>query len=477
MRTRRRGVGHALTWPVAAAFLILTGLAAPCRAGETLSLTLGQAIEIALESNRTLGAAQASEEAARARLAQANAAFLPKVTGSASYTRLDEVPYMDLSQFGDMFPPASSVYGSPTSRVWAYPGGLSVLGARQEKIYIGDDDVYTVALEVQQPLFTGGALLNARAAASHGLRTAEGTTRRTEQETAFNVTEAYVNLVRARAALAVANDAVERMRSHLKDLEAMYAEGMILESEIMRARVQKAEVDLGQNSAAHVVRLAAAALAFAMGVDPGTAIDPVDDLTEGGVAERTLEEWTGLALRSRPDLEGVSEAVKAAGNAVAIARSEYLPQIVAIGSYAWDRPNRTYEPEFYEHWSATLALEMNIFDWLGRENRVREARANRRGAEHGLAMMEDVVKLDVKQGYLELDEAVIAVGIAERGVVQARESMRVTGESFRSGVATNSDVLDAQTDLTAAEMNRISALARLRIAEAGLRLATGARDR
>jgi len=81
--------------------------------------------------------------------------------------------------------------------------------------------------------------------------------------------------------------------------------------------------------------------------------------------------------------------------------------------------------------------------------------------------------LDVRRSYLELDEASQAVGIAEGGVLQARESLRVTRESFRSGVASNSDVLDAQTALTTAEMNRVAALARLQQAEAGLELAAG----
>ena len=434
--------GSVARWLPAAVAAVLLWVVAPAGA-ETLSLTLDEAIGIAIESNRSLAAAEASEEAARARLAQANAAFLPGISGSGSYTRLDEVPYMDASPFG------------------------------MGKITMGDDDVYTIGLQVQQPLFTGGALLNARSAASHGLRAAEAQTRRTGDETRYAVTGAYVNLLQARAALKVAEDGRAQMQSHLDDLEAMFEEGMIIESDIMRARVQMSEVELQRNTTDHLVELAQAALAFQMGIDPRTSIDTVDPLTSAGVADRSLEEWTERALAARPDLLAISESVKAAGNGVAIARAEYLPQLVFVGSYGWDRPDRSYAPEFYEHWSATIALEMNIFDWFGRENRVREANAVRREAEHGVAMMKDAVVLDVRRSYLELDEARQAVGIAEGGVLQARESLRVTRESFRSGVASNSDVLDAQTALTTAEMNRVAALARLQQAEAGLELAAG----
>ncbi len=116
---------------------------------------------------------------------------------------------------------------------------------------------------------------------------------------------------------------------------------------------------------------------------------------------------------------------------------------------------------------------MNVFDWGGRWNRVREAKSTRLQVERGLELMESAVCLEVEQSWQRYDEAHEAIDISERGIEQARESFRVTQESFQSGVASNSDVLDASTALRAAEMNGVAALARLRLAEAGLDLAAG----
>ena len=52
-------------------------------------------------------------------------------------------------------------------------------------------------------------------------------------------------------------------------------------------------------------------------------------------------------------------------------------------------------------------------------------------------------------------------------------SLPKTQESFKSGAASNSDLLDASTALRTAEMNRVAALGRLRLAEAGFDLAAG----
>ena len=442
--------------------------------GSPLSLSLDQAIEIALAESRSIAVADAQEEAARARVAQARAAFLPSLKGSASYTKLDEIPYMDASGFGSMFEPLMAPFEYLVEQGYLDPSTLEGLqGGGADRIYVGDDDIFSIGLTVQQPLFTGGAILNAYGASKHGLRAAELRGKRVEDQTRFDVTEAYVGSVAARAAVDVMERAVEQVGSHVADLEALFEEGMVIKSEVMRARVQLSEVQLRKNTAEHVAQLAIAGLAFTMGLDPGTDIVLVDDLATSDFPDSTLESWTCGALENRPDLSAMSEVVEAAGNAVGMARSEFFPQLVLIGNYSWDRPNRQYEPEFYEHWSATIALQLNVFDWGGRWNRVREAKAGRLQAEHGLALMENAVRLEVKRSYLEHDEAVAAVVISENGLVQARENLRVTRESFRSGTATNSDVLDAQAALTTAEVSRISALARVRLAEARIELATG----
>jgi len=443
-------------------------------AAERLEITLDEAIGIALEGNLELAIVRGEEQAAHARLGQARAGFLPRLNASGSYTRLDEAPYMDASQFGDLFAPLMAPFNDLVENEYLDPATLEGLqGGGADKIYLGDDDIYSIGVSVEQPLFTGGRLLSGYGAAKHAAEAASLSARRAEDETRYEVTQAYTRLVVAQAAVEVTDDAVEQMRSHLSDIEAMYGEGMVLESDVMSARVRMSEVELERNSAEHGARLAQAALAFALGVSVDTEIVPVDGLEAGASPSRDESAWVDTAVANRPDLHAMSETTEAAGNAVSIARSGYLPQIVLIGNYNWDRPNREYEPEFYDHWSVTVALQMNIFDWGLTGNRIQEAKAGRIQAENGLALLEEAVRLEVRQSLLGHDEAAAAVVIAEAGLTQARESMRIARESFRSGAATNSDVLDAQTAATAAKMNRLAALARLKSAEAKLELATG----
>ena len=72
-----------------------------------------------------------------------------------------------------------------------------------------------------------------------------------------------------------------------------------------------------------------------------------------------------------------------------------------------------------------------------------------------------------------MDSAIAAIAAADVGIRAAQEAQRVVGERFTAGVATNTDVLDAQTDLLQAELDRTRAVAAARLAMARLDRAMG----
>jgi outer membrane protein TolC len=467
--------GAATRFVLAACAVVVSAAFALPAAAATLALTLDEAVALAVENNDELAIARASADGARARLTQARSGYFPKISASASYTKLDEVPYMDASQFGDMFAPLMEPFDYLVDQGYLDPAtleGLSGTGG-SDKIYMGDDDIYSIGVSVQQPIFTGGALLSAHAAARHASEAGRLNAERAEDKTRHDATEAYMALVAARAGLDVMEEMQATMRSHLSDVEAMHEAGMVLDSELMLARVRMSQIELDRNRAEHLTKLASAALSFVIGEDVGTVIEPVDDLEGGPTTGGDLTTLTGRALERRPDLAAMDEMVGAADNGITLARSGYFPSVVLIGNYNWDRPDREYQPDFYEHWSATIALQMNIFDWGGTAGRVNEARAGFAQASRARDMFEEAVKLEVKQSYLARDESLQALVIAEDGLAQAEEAMRVAREAFRNGFATSSDVLDAQAALAGAEMNRVQAAAGLRLAEERLVLATG----
>jgi outer membrane protein len=90
-----------------------------------------------------------------------------------------------------------------------------------------------------------------------------------------------------------------------------------------------------------------------------------------------------------------------------------------------------------------------------------------------LADLDAAIRLDVRQRQFDIESANAAIVAADAGVRSAQEARRVIAERFRVGVATSTDVLDAQVTLLQSELERTRALANLKLAEARLDRALG----
>ena len=104
---------------------------------------------------------------------------------------------------------------------------------------------------------------------------------------------------------------------------------------------------------------------------------------------------------------------------------------------------------------------------------VAEAAANQRAAEERLKDFDATVDVEVRQRASDLASAEAAIAAAELGIRSAEEARRVIAERFSAGVATNTDVIDAQLALLQAELDRTRALANVHLAAARLDRAVG----
>ena len=104
---------------------------------------------------------------------------------------------------------------------------------------------------------------------------------------------------------------------------------------------------------------------------------------------------------------------------------------------------------------------------------VAEADANRRAAEERLKDFDAGIEVEVRQRIADLVSAEASVTAADVGVRSAAEARRVIAERFSAGVATNTDVIDAQVTLLQADLDRTRALANVQLAAARLDRALG----
>ncbi len=158
------------------------------------------------------------------------------------------------------------------------------------------------------------------------------------------------------------------------------------------------------------------------------------------------------------------------------AKAGLRPQVGLNGGYDYASPNPRFFPRS-DQWQDSWDVSVNASWTLWDGGRTRAARADTaalaRVAEARLADFDRQVTFEVRQRQLELDSSRAAITATADGVRAAAEARRVVAERFSAGVVTNTEVLDAQTALLQAELDRTRALASARLAEARLARAVG----
>ena len=416
-----------------------------------LRLTLDDAIRDGLQRSHRLAEAAARGEAADAVSAERHAATLPQVAALAGYMRTNHI-----DTFGILLP------------------------TNQLKIIYPDvPDNYHTRLDLQWPIYTGGRLDAVERAARAEARASLDDLAAARADLRLDITRAYWALVTSREALRVVEESVTRIDAHLQDVRNQLAAGLVPPNDVLSVEAQESRQRMLRIQAQTSRDVTEAELARLVGAAPGTPIEPAASLEEPSVepgGPQALASLVERARQQRPERAALATRVAAASARVRAATAGTRPTVAVAGGFDYARPNpRSFprEAAWKESWDASINLNWPLFDGRRTRAEVSEAVATSRATEERLADFDSMLAVEVRQCRSEFESSRAAIEAAADAVRSATEARRVVGERFAAGVATSTDVLDAQVALLQAELDRTQAIANARLAEARLARALG----
>jgi outer membrane protein len=416
-------------------------------------LTLDDAIATARASSRMLKASGARAEAAAAKADEASAALFPALKLEASYKRLS---YVDPFQiyFPSLFPTPYTI--SPTVQ-----------------------DNYAARIGLQQPLFTGFRLRSNARAAERLAEAGEADVKNDDADLVLTVTSAYWALYQAREVEVSVNENVRRLESFEKDVENLMKSGLATRNDLLKVRVQLSSARLMSIDAVNDAMLAAMNLNNVIGSSLSDSLR-LASVPMAGLASVSSVHREGdplaLVLGTRPDLLAMRSRLDAARAAVSAAQGGWWPQLAFSANYYYSRPNPRFFPvrdEFKGTWDVGLGLQLDLWNWGMTAAQTNQAKAQVRQNEYLLSQMEDNARLDIRRQELGVRRALDKVALARLSVEQAEENLRMATDKFRNGMATSTELLDADVSLLAARTSSTGALVEHAVATARLARALG----
>lgn len=432
-------------WTVLGGASVLAALLG-ARAGAANPESLEQAWALALQRDHTVAVVRNQAEAADLEAQAARGERWPSVTLSGAYAKLDDSPAFDFS-----------FTGLPLS-----PPEL-----------FEDDSLVSGAATVAVPLYTGGRISSSIAASAARARGTEAQAAATVADVRLAVADAFVGVLRARKALAVATSSVRTLEAVARDTTSLYERELVPKNELLTAQVALADAKQQELRAAHAAEVALAVYNRRLGAPLDRAVE-LDEALAASPPDlpQALEALVEQALARRTELTALQAQSEAYGHLARGERSRVLPQLMLSGRYQYLQ-NRFLDDETVG--MAGIGVQWALFDGGQSRKRAAALERTRHATDQQRADAESLIALQVREAWLGRQEARQRVAVTAQAAAQADESLRIAQERYAAGLGTQTQLLEAETLRVTALRNRDDArldaqLTELRLARAAGRL-------
>jgi outer membrane protein TolC len=419
---------------------------------------LGHLVAEALRSNLGFAAERLVERRRAAEVGEARGLFFPSLTLESRYSEQDGT-----LNLGDFVNPAyaaiNELRGSndfPTSL------DLTLPLAHESRV------------RLTQPLFNEAIRNNYRLAGrrydaqrQHRLVTARAL--------AAQVQIAYVSFAAARNAAAVYEATLDLVTENERVAQRLLEAGRATPDALFRARAERSDVAQRLAEAREQVDAAARALNQILGRLLDSPVETIPDTALRFDLPIGQDSAVAHALARREELGQVDAEIGAAGAAVGVATAAFLPSVAVAVDYGFQGQQVRFNRDS-DFWVASLVVSWNLFNGGRDVARRHAAIADRERASVARRDLEQRIALEVRQAHQAAVVARGAIATAEDRLAAARRSFELVRRRYDEGVASQIEFLDARTQLTSAELNRVLTVHRYAIRYLELERAAALRD-
>ncbi|HHP7232144.1 MAG TPA: TolC family protein [Xenococcaceae cyanobacterium] len=398
-------------------------------------ISLEQAVELALRNNRELQEAQLNLQRSQQELQEARSELYPNLDLQADLTNSESASAERSAELSTGFDPEE----------------LDQRGLGNDVTSFSSD------LTLSYDLYTGGRRgANIRRARNQVASDALDVERVTEV-VLFETIRDYYALQNADAQVDIEQAAVEDANQTLRDAQLLEQAGLGTRFDVLRAEVELANANQRLTTAIADQKTARRQLVETLSLGLQATIQTADAIETAGDWEPTLEESIILGFQNRVELEQLLLRREINRQQKQIALSQIRPQLSVFATY--DVLEQFDDDiDIADGYTVGARVQWTIFDGGAAVARARQSETDIQIDEVAFANQRNAVRLEVEQAFFDLQANEENIATSEKAVELAEESLRLARLRFQAGVGTQTDVIQAQTELTTARGNFLTAI-------------------
>jgi len=417
--------------------------------GGEIKVNLNAAIDLALENNESYLIAKKEVDRASSQVMEAASGALPQLTGGLTYLRN-----------------------------WKVPTGVFQFGNETVKIKFGTDNTYTADLTLRQPLYSGGRTIAAFSIARLYKKLSRETVRAAAQELKVQVYNSFFSAVLAGEVNRVSTRSLELARENLDVVQKMFTQGMASEYDLLRARVEVANLQPAVTKSNTDHKVAVSALKNILGIkaEDELLIDVDFDSTQFIIPPLDISGTEDELIENRPELKIGRYTSAGMKKAISLNTAGYKPSLNFRTTLQYQTQfdqGSVFDKKWDRSLSSYLELSVPIFDSWKTPSRVKQAKIDYSQSVLQEEAIRKAMILDLEQSYGRYIEARENLSAQGNAVELARRGLSIASVRFENGVGTQLEVSDARLQLQIAEINKATAFYDLAVSYAKLMRALG----
>ncbi|MBI5808159.1 MAG: TolC family protein [Ignavibacteriales bacterium] len=291
-----------------------------------------------------------------------------------------------------------------------------------------------------QPIFTGGRIIYGNKLASLGEDVSELKDKMTKDEILLKTEEQYWLIVSLEEKSRTINKYEELLNRLLLQVEDAYKSGIVMKNDVLKVKLKLSEVQLNKSKLENGRKLAAMAFCQHIGISYDSSLVFKDELEISDLPQSYFVD-KNEALKKRVEYSLLEKSVEAAELQTKIKRGEYLPQ-AAIGISEMymkfdESKKRTFGMVF-----GTVSVP--ISGWWSGSYELQERSIKEEIAENNFKNNSELLLLQIEKAWQDLNDAYKQYLLSKESKSQAEENFKVNEDSYKNGISTVSDLLEAQ---------------------------------
>ena len=255
---------------------------------------------------------------------------------------------------------------------------------------------------------------------------------------------------------------ISRAEKLLHDAGVMYQNGFSEKLDVDKATVQFANLQTQKQSAQITIDNGYLGLKYLMGMPVKDSLSLADNFTEDDLKSGVLDN-TSYKYDDRNDFQGLLLTEKLNEYNVKRYKYVYLPVTSLTGSYQKNAYANVYNffgknGTWYTTSYAGLNINVPIFSGFQKNANLKKAKLQLMQVQNQIDNLKISIDNDVTQAQNKFRSDILTVDFQKKNMELAESVYDQTKKKYESGLASNTDITNAQTDLITAQTNFISAL-------------------